>query len=304
MTEWTDIIIMKNNSIGYYIKEGVGSIFTHGFMSFASVCVILACLIIMGSFTLLAVNVSSIIDVFEDENVVLAFVDEALNDSQAMSLKSQIEAVPNVQSVTFIDRDDAMASFVSGYEGSTLFENLDSNILRHRYAVYMVDIAFTQQIQSDIHNIVGIAQVNADLGIAQGFITLKNIVSGVSVVLAVILLLVSLFIMSNTIKLATFERREEIAIMKMVGATNSFIRWPFLLEGFILGLFGSLAAYVAQWGLYQLITARIVGDSVISLITVLPFAVIAVPMFIIFIAIGIGVGVGGSALAIKNYLKI
>ena len=295
---------MKNNSIGYYIKEGVGSIFTHGFMSFASVCVILACLIIMGSFTLLAINVTSIIAMYEDENVVLAFVDENLTDTQAMGLASQIEMIPNVESATFINRTDAMASFVSGYENSNLFEDLDSTILRHRYAIYMEDIAFTEQIRGDLINITGIAQVNADFGIVKGFLTLRNIVSGVSVVLAVILLLVSLFIMSNTIKLATFERREEIAIMKMVGATNNFIRWPFLFEGFILGLFGSVAAYVAQWGVYQLVTARIVGSNVVSLITVLPFSVVAVPMFIAFIAIGICVGVGGSGLAIKNYLKI
>lgn len=296
---------MKRNNTGYYIKEGINGIFAHGFMSFASVCIIVACLIIMGSFTLLAINVSAIIDTFEKDNVVLAFVDERLSEQEARALEPQVESIPNVEYATFISRDEAMESFKSKFQNKpSLFEGIDSSVLRHRYAVYMRDISLTEQTRNDIVHIDGISQVNANLTIAKGFVTVRNIVSGVSFVLVAILLIISLFIMSNTIKLATFDRREEIAIMKMVGATNSFIRWPFIFQGFILGIIGALTAYIAQWIIYTLVSDLILKSYTLSFITAIPFSVVAIPMFLVFVAIGFGVGICGSAMAIKNYLKV
>lgn len=303
MTEWTGIIIMKRNRFGYYIKEGVSSIFTHGFMSFASVCIIVACLIIMGSFTLLALNVGNIIKTLESENQIVAFVDESLSESDARDLEPEIESVANVASVEFISRDEAMDGFTEQYD-SDLFEGLESDVLRHRYIIFMDDISLMAQTQDDLEAIPGIAKVNAHLEISQGFISVRNIVSAVSIVLVLILFIVSLFIMSNTIKLATFERREEIAIMKMVGASSAFIRWPFVVEGLILGMTGALTAFLLQWGVYKLIVDKIIAGAGLSFIDVLPFSTIAVPMIIAFVIVGFGVGVIGSLMAIKNYLKV
>jgi len=291
---------------GYYVREGVSSIFTHGFMSFASVFIIVACLLIMGSFSLLAVNVNSIIGEFEDENIILAYVQETMTVEQARALEGQIEALPNVRSAHFTSREEAMESFISKYEDKSRFDNLDASVLRHRFAIYVDDVAVMAQTQSDISNISGIAQVNANLLIARGFVILRNVVSGVSIVLVAILLIISLFIMSNTIKLATFERREEIAIMKMVGATNSFIRWPFAFEGFILGLLGSLFAFLAQWGIYIAVSEAIVngGFGAEGFLHTIPFSHIAIPLFVVFVAIGFGVGIIGSNTAIQKYLKV
>ena len=273
-------------------------------MSFVSVFVIVACLLIMGSFSLLALNVDHIIDSFEDENVVLAFVDETLSDQDARALESKLASLEHVESVQFISRDEAMKSFTGKYSDKTLFKDLDSSVLRHRYAVYMDDVANAAAVQQSLRAIPGIANVNANLDIAKSFITVRNIVSGVSIVLIVILFVVSLFIMSNTIKLATYERREEIAIMKMVGATNNFIRWPFILEGFILGILGSLIAYVAQWGIYSFVSSKIVGNSMVNLISVIPFSTVAIPLLIVFLVVGFGVAVIGGNMAIKSYLKV
>ena len=114
-------------------------------MSFASVCIIIACLIIMGSFALLAVNVDALIEKFEKDNVVLAFIGDALSEQEARALESRIESLPNVEYATFISRDEAMQSFMEGFQDKSIFENLDSSILRHRYAVYMRDISQTEQ---------------------------------------------------------------------------------------------------------------------------------------------------------------
>ena len=295
---------MKRYRTGYYIKEGVSSIFTHGFMSFASVCIIVACLIIMGSFALLAVNVNAIIGDLENENILLVYIDDRLDDTQVRALEKSILAVPNVSRTDFISREEAMSSFVGKYEDPTRFQDIDATVFRHRYAVFVEDVELTSETQDALADIQGVAWVNANLKVARGLVTVRNIVSGVSVVLVAILLVISLFIMSNTIKLATFERREEIAIMRMVGATNQFIRWPFVFEGFILGMIGSIVAYVAQWGLYGLVTKNVVNAENPGFITTIPFSSTAIPLLIVFVIIGFGVGVGGSVMAIRKYLKV
>ena len=207
-------------------------------------------------------------------------------------------------SVDFISKEEAYDSFTSKYEDSSLFSDLDYTVLRDRYAVYLDDVEFTADVQNALKNTVGIANVSANLDIAEGFLTARNIVSAVSLVLVAILVIISLFIMSNTVKLTTFDRKEEIAIMKMVGATNSFIRWPFVFQGFILGIVGSLIAFIIQWGVYELVADLISANNTIAFISVVPFAAVSIPILIIFLIIGFAVGVGGSALAIKNYLKV
>ena len=295
----------KSNRVGYYIKEGIGSIFSHGFMSFASVAITVACLIVMGSFSLLALNVNSIVGEFENENVVVAFVDKTYSEENGGdTLKSEILAVDHVESAEYISRDQAFDSFVGKYDDNSMFDDLDPSILADRYAVYLDDVEYISEVQLNLRNISGIAKVNANLKVARGFVTARNIVSAVSIVLVVILIVISLFIMSNTVKLTTVDRKDEIGIMKIVGATNSFIRWPFILQGFILGLIGALVAFVLQWGIYELLTDLLVANYSVSFITLVPFAAVAVPLLLVFLIIGLGVGIGGSSMAIKNYLKV
>ncbi len=295
---------MKHNRLGYYLREGISSVFDHGFMSVASVCVIVACLLMMGSFSLLALNVSSIISSMEDENQILVYIDETYTNQQSRSVQPAIEAVPNVASATFISREQAFQSFREQYEDSSLLDDLDASILRDRYIVLLDDISYMADTQQNLRNIDGVVKVSAHLELSKGFITLRNIVSAVSVVIVAVLFVVSLFIMSNTIKLTTFERREEIAIMKMVGATSSFIRWPFVIEGLILGIFAACIGFLAQWGIYEGITKAFVENSGLSFLKVIPFGEVALPLLIVFAAVGVIVGAIGSSLAIRNYLKV
>ncbi|MDR0916979.1 MAG: FtsX-like permease family protein, partial [Oscillospiraceae bacterium] len=143
------------------------------------------------------------------------------------------------------------------------------------------------------------------LTIARGLVKLRGIVSGVSVALVCVLIVVSLFLMSNTIKLATVERREEIAIMRMVGATKAFIRWPFVFEGFVLGMVGALAAYVVEWSIYNAaIKILMPSGATLQLITLVPFSGVALPLLALYVAIGFSVGVLGSLWAIRRYIKV
>jgi len=290
------------------IREGFRSIKTHAFMSFASVTIIMACLIIMGSVTLLSFNIDAMIQSLEDRNEVVAFVDEELTPDQAEALRPAVEAVPNVQEVFFMTREEAMDIFMGKYDAA-LMEGIDATVFRHRFIIHLDDIAQMAQTKSALENVEGIAKVKAHLEYASAFVTLRNIFTVVALVLTIILVLVSVFIMSNTIKLTTFGRREEIAIMKMVGATNSFIRLPFVVEGLVLGLLGGGLAFLVEWGLYTVLVRRVTGAVVGSVITetllsFIPFSAIALPLLAAFLAIGIFVGVFGGVNAIRNYLKV
>ena len=295
---------MRLSRCGYLIREGFRSITTHGFMSFASVTVIMACLIIMGSVSLLSVNIDALIKDLEDQNEVVAFVDDSITDEdEAKALQSSVEAVDNVSSVEFVSRTDAMDAFMSKYDES-LMEGIDETVFRHRFVIHLTDISQMAETERDLRNVPGIAKVNAHLDYAQRFVTIRNIISVISLVLIVMLVFVSVFIMSNTIKLATFGRREEIAIMKMVGANNSFIRMPFVVEGLVLGILGGGLAFFAEWGIYELITGEIVSSLTGSFISVVPFRSVAMIVLVVYLGTGILVGAVGGVNAIRNYLKV
>ena len=295
---------MSLSRCGYLIREGFRSITTHGFMSFASVTIIMACLIIMGSVSLLSLNIDALIKDLESQNEIVVFVDDDITDEDAArEIGKSIAAVENISSVDFVPRDEAMDNFMSRYDAA-LMEGIDETVFRHRFVVHLTDIALMSQTKLELESLKGVAKVNAHLDYAQSFVTIRNVVSVVSLVLIVILVFVSFFIMSNTIKLATFGRREEIAIMKMVGATNAFIRLPFVIEGLILGMLGGGLAFLAEWGLYNVVTGKLVGSLTGSLLNVVPFQNVALEVFVIYMAVGILVGAFGGVNAIKNYLKV
>ena len=273
-------------------------------MSFASVTIIMACLIIMGSVSLLAVNIDALIKDLENQNEVVAFVDDSIeNIEEAKALEMYIWDLGNVSNVEFVSRTDAMDAFMSKYDES-LMEGIDETVFRHRFVIQLADISLMAETEQGLRNIIGIAKVNAHLEYAKTFITIRNIVSVVSLVLIVMLVFVSIFIMSNTIKLATFGRREEIAIMKMVGANNSFIRMPFIVEGLVLGILGGGLAFFAQWGVYEVVTGKLVGSLTGSFLTVVPFRSLALVVLILYLGTGIMVGAVGGVNAIRNYLKV
>lgn len=292
------------NNLAYFFLEGFRSIFTHGLMSFAAVCMIVCCLLIMGSFSLVAVNLDNMWGDYEKQNEFLAFVDETYTEEQARALQSRIESIPNVASAAFVSKEQAKEDFAADKAENELFEGLPDTVFRDRFRIHVVDLEQLEATVEQVGQIAGVVKVNASPEIAQGFVVVRNIASGVALILVGILLLVSLFIITNTIKLATFNRRDEIAIMKMCGATNGFVRWPFVFEGLIIGLFGAVLAFSLQWGIYVLIGRAIDSSDTIRLITVLPFDGMAGGVLATFGATGFVIGVGGSVLAIRKFLQV
>lgn len=262
---------MGDKQIFYHIREGCRSIFAHGLMSFAAVCMTVACLLIMGSFSLIAVNANQMLQDLEDDNQFLAYIDDSLTREQGRALEEQIRAVPNVSEVTFVTKEEAWEDFTADQENQSAFNESDSDILRDRYEIHVEDIELMQDTVDQVSQISGIANVRAAMEIADGFVMLRNVATALAIILVVMLVIISISIVANTIKLTTFTRREEIAIMKMCGATNAFIRWPFIVQGMILGLAGAVVAFFLQWGVYELVGKAVIQSDGMSLVTILPF---------------------------------
>ena len=295
---------MGKHNFGYFFHEGLSNMFSHGFMTFAAIGITVACLLIMGTFTLVAVNANALLEDLEQENEILAFIEENYTDQQIKALEAKLAAVPNVTSVTFISREEAMEKFLEDYPDEEYFKDLDPEILRDRFSLKIADLELISQTVEAVRNTEGVGGINAYEDVAGGFITVRNVASVVCIALIAVLFVVSVFIISNTIRLTTFDRREEIAIMRMVGATNGFIRWPFVYEGFMLGLLGSAIAFFLQWGLYEAVSKGVSSNDALHLIDVIPFERLWAPVACTFGAAGIIIGVGGSLSAIRKYLQV
>ena len=278
--------------------------FLHGFMSFAAIWVTVACLLIMGTFGLVLYNLNEMILDLEQDNEVLVYIEDSYSQAEAKSVGSQINMITNVHNARFVSREEALTDFVEEQQDEDLFAGLESSTFRDRYVVSMENNSLMKQTCDEIRRIEGVAEVAAHYEIQEGFQTIQKILNIASAIIITVLFVVSMLIISNTVKLAMYDRKEEIAIMKMVGATNGFIRWPFVVEGFILGFLASVLAFFLQWGLYNFLEIQIANVDSLQLISLVPFVEVIEIVAVCYAAVGFVVGVFGSLLSIRKFLKV
>ena len=295
---------MKINNIGYLMKEGIRGIFLHGFMSFAAVCVTVACLLIVGGFSCLMYNLSIMVEDLNKTNQVMVYVDENYTDAEARSVGTLINKVDNVFQATFVSREEALEDFVADHGGDSAFAGVDANPLRHRFVVLLEDNSLIEQTVAELEKVEGVVKISAAYELAQGFTTLQDVLHIASIAVIGVLLLVSLLIISNTVKLAMYDRRDEIAIMKMVGATNGFIRLPYVVEGFTLGMIGAGLAFGLLWLLYDALLGRLASVDTLQLLDFVPFQELLLPMISTFCAAGLFVGIVGSWTSIRKFMDV
>ena len=295
---------MKINNLGYLLKEGIRGIFTHGFMSFAAIFVTVACLLIVGSFSLLMYNVSIMVDELNQTNEVMVYIDEEFPVEQAKHVETEIRLVENVHTATFKSREEALKDFIADHEGDDSFSGVRAEDLRHRVIVVLEDNGKMQSTITQLEQIEGVAKITASYELAEGFSTLENVLSIVFVVIILGLSVVSLVIISNTVKISVYDRRNEISIMKMVGATNGFIRLPFVVEGLTLGLLGAGIAFGGEWLLYDLLVKKIEAMGSLNMFKFVPFQQLLLPMVCVFAGTGFIVGVLGSWSSIRKFMNV
>lgn len=298
---------MKNrlSSGGYFLKEGFRNIFLHGFMSFAAVSVIVVCLIITGSVALVSYNIDLNIVKLQQESEIVIYIDETYTSAESQGLHDTIMSVDNVAEAEFESRDTALEEYrVQLGENASLLDGFDqtNNPLRDAFHITMKDPSKVTETKKALDAVAGVANTVANEEIVARLIQIQRMFQAVALTLVVALGLISIFIISNTVKLAMLARREEISIQKMVGATNWFIRWPFVIEGLVLGLFAGCVAFGVEWLIYDQLAELLYAN--LPQFTMASFDQLLFLVLGTFAGAGVVVGVGGSSLTIRRFMNV
>ena len=295
---------MKGASVGYLTREGFRNIWVNRLLSLATIVVLVSCLVIVGSGALIFLNISSVLDLIEDQNVVMVYIEDNADETAMDTLKVQLLALDNVSDVQFVSREEAFERQKAAYgDKASLLDGLTADILPNAYKVTVKDIEQFDSTVATIKQLENVLQIHENSGLAGKLASIRNAVSYISLGVIAILFFVSMFIVANTIRITIFNRRLEISIMKAVGATNSFIRWPFMVEGILLGLFSAVLALGIEYGVYSV--ASIWLSDVMSMLggDVVSFNEYIWYIFGIFVFIGVFIGAFGSILSLNKYLK-
>ena len=296
---------MSGASFRYLVKEGFRNTWTNRMMSIASICVLLSCLVLIGSASMIFLNINSLVQKIEDENVIMVYIDDEATDADIDEMGIKLNDISNVEKIEFVAKEDAWAEQIATMDEAQaefFTETTDEIPLPDAYKVTVKDLnQFTSTVK-EIKNLDHIYTVRQNTDLAKKLATLSHGITIIAIVIISVLFAISLFIISNTIKLTVYSRRLEISIMKSVGATNSFVQLPFVVEGIILGVVAGVLSLFAVWGIYE-VAVKSFADVFRSIgLTALTFADYALPILGIFIAIGIVSGVGGSLITMRKYL--
>lgn len=297
---------MTGSSIKYLTKEGFRNVWTNRMMSIASICVLMSCLVLIGTAGMIFLNIDSLLEKVEDENVIMVFAKEDTTDQQLDVMEGQIKQLDNVDQVEFVPKEVAFEEQLAtmGDAQAELFKNVSNdNPLPDAYKVTVENLDLFDQTVEQLNGIENVDIIRENKDLAQKLVAIRQGITVISIVIVGVLFLISLFIISNTIKLTVYSRRLEISIMKSVGATNNFVRFPFIIEGMILGVMSGVLGLGLVWGLYQLAVSQF-GDVLKTLnLEAVPFTEYALTMLGVFILIGIVCGVGGSLVTMRKYLN-
>ena len=295
---------MKGIRLGYLTREGFKNIWVNRFLSVATILVLVACLIIVGTGSLIFLNINSLLDLIEGQNVVMVYVQDEATDYETESLGLQLEGMTNIKKVEFVPREVAFESQKEQFgDKDALLEGLSAEILRDAYKVVVDDLSMFDNTVSKIRDLDSVLQVRENSDLAGKVETIRNAVSYIRLGIVAILFLVSMFIVSNTIRITIYNRRLEISIMKAVGATNSFIRWPFLVEGMLLGVISAVVSLALLYLVYSI--ALIWFADLMSTLGGTPVEFLDYIWFFlaVFGFIGVVIGTTGSLISLNKYLK-
>lgn len=295
---------MKGTSLKYLTHEGFRNVWVNRLMSLASVTVLMACLIIMGAGIMIYFNINNVVDKVQSQNVVMVYVADDASEDETTQIGTSLKGISNVESCEFVPKEVAFQEQIQSMGGDAAqFEGFDEIPLPDAYKVTVKDLSQFETTVSQIKQINKVDSVRENSDLASKLLSLRHAVSIVSVGLVVMLFLVALFIISNTIRITMFSRKLEISIMKAVGATNWFIRWPFMIEGMILGTISGIVSLGVLWGLYAV--AEKVFAQTLSLIgfSLVPFSGYWWQILLVFVAIGLFTGGFGSLVSMAKYLK-
>ncbi len=299
---------MKHSIIGYLLGEGLRNVFHNKKSSGASLAIMCATMLIFGLFFMIIENLNNAVKTLETQQGMQAFIEKSATESQISQIGDQIREIDGVNTVTYVSKEDALNQTKEKLKDKqALIATWDEeNPFRASYMVTLTDLKLSEQVQEQIREIDNIADITSRDETINGLVTIANGVRIVSAVILTLLVLISVFIIANTIKLTVHARRKEISIMKYVGATDSFIRWPFIIEGIIIGIIAALISILILGIAYSLISNAMTDSTLWNKMgmSLLSFSDMTTLLILVYLGLGIGIGALGSSISMRKYLQV
>lgn len=297
---------MKFRNIKRHLREGIKNVFRNGWMSVASIAAVTVTLILVGAFLALMLNLNQMAANIEDDVEVSVHIDRTAAEDEIKVLGEELEKIDKVESVVFSSKDDELDKLIDsmGEEGQSweLFEQ--DNPLNHAFIVRAENPNDTIPIASAIESLDYVDEVVYGQDVVERLFTFNKYARTIGLVLIVGLVFTAIFLISNTIKLTIMARSKEIGIMKLVGATNGFIRWPFFVEGLLLGVFGALIPVGMILGGYYYLETKLSSQITFNFVELLPFNPFAWQLSLLIVSIGGLIGIWGSMNSVRKFLKV
>ena len=302
-------MIVKYSIFGYLIGEGFRNFFKNKKSTAASIIIMCATMFIFGIFFLIGENVNYIIGQVQSEQAMQVFINPEATPEQQTELEQKIKSIQYVNTVEYVSQEQALnemrewlgdsASVLDSYSG-------DQNPFKASFVVTLTDLTKNEEVQRQINTFENVASIEAGNKTVNTLVNIANGIRTATGVILVLLILISIFIIANTIKLTVHARRKEISIMKYVGATNGFIRWPFMVEGIIIGIISALISIVILGFVYNFVADKIINSSMGATLqlNLLTFSDMLSMLFVVYIIMGTGIGAIGSAISMKKYLEV
>ena len=288
---------------GYLVKEGFKNVYSNRIMSIASICVLVSCLVLTGAASLFTVNVEKIVDMVQKNNETIVYISDDRTELEAIQIGKKIEELDNVNTAVFVSKEEALEQYKDKL-GEQLFARIeDRNRMPDSFRVSFEELSGYDETVNEIKQIDGVQSILDRREFADKLSKSSSLINLISIGIVAALIIISLFIIANTIRATMYSRRFEISIMKSVGATNMFVRMPFLIEGMVIGFISAALSTGALALLYQAIVG-VIDKTGLSVDFIIPFTDVVIPLCLAFVAVGILVGFFGSFISIRKYLKM
>lgn len=284
----------------YQLREGLSSVLRNRLVNTGAVGLLITCLVMTGAFAMFMANINRMVDEIGAVNEVSIFMDENAPDSTAESVKASVEALDNIASVTYVSKEDALESMRDDF-GDLLDGLEEDNPLRDGFVVTLEDQELMEATVEALGQIKGVVKISYNGDVADKFVDVRNFIAMLGIGVIAVLAVVSVLIVTYSVRISAYTKREEIEIMKIVGATDGFVRAPFVIEGITLGLIGAAVSYGIVLVVY--LKAFVPGIEKLNFVSAVPFSEFALPLGAIYVAAGVLMGVFGGTLAINRYLK-
>ncbi|MFC0559310.1 permease-like cell division protein FtsX [Halalkalibacter alkalisediminis] len=297
---------MKLRTLGRHVREGTRNLGRNGWMTFASISAVAVMLFVVGVFLLLIMNVNNVASGIEDDVEIKVYIELTATEEDQAELLAEIEQISNIDTVTYVDKEEGLNQLIDSLNDSgQVFESIrEENPLNDSYVVRATTPQLTEQVASKIEQLTFVERVNYGREYVERLFMVTDFIRTVGLILVAGMMFTAMFLIANTIKLTIVARKREIQIMKLVGATNSFIRWPFFIEGMLLGVVGALVPILIIGFGYSYLYTNWGSRIEIMLFSLVPVFPYMWQIAGLLIAIGAFIGVWGSMMSVRKFLKV